>query len=241
MISSSAPKGVVSTAGSKVLEVIVRSREEAVEAELYGADRLEVVRSLEDGGLTPEIDVVQAIAETVSIPVRVMVRERNSMSIASREELLRLQRAARSFAALPIDGLVLGFVTGSVIDTYGLREILAAAPQCRVTFHRAFESLRSPRDCLHVLKQFRQIDRVLVRLDTAAGMPQISDLAQWQKLAAPEIKFVVGLGLQRENISRVREQAELSEVHAGRLLREPETVWGRLSRGKFSDLKSALG
>lgn len=241
MISPSAQRRVVSTAGCKVLEVIVRSREEAVEAELYGADRLEVVRSLEDGGLTPELDVVQAIAKAVSIPVRVMVRERDSMSIANGEELLRLQRAARSFAALPIDGLVLGFVTGSVLDIHSLREVLAAAPHCHVTFHRAFESVRSPRDCLHVLKQFRQIDRILVRLDTAAEKPRISDLVQWQKLAAPEIKFIVGLGLERGNISRVREQAELSEVHAGRLLREPEAAWGHLSRRKFVDLKSALG
>src|SRR4051794_19379767 len=125
MNSPSVQRTVTSAVGRKVLEVIVKSREEAIEAELYGADRLEVVRLLEDGGLTPEIDTVRAITEAVSIPVRVMVREKNSMAITSREELGRLEKAARTLAALPLDGLVLGFVTGSAIDVRNLEKLLA--------------------------------------------------------------------------------------------------------------------
>ena len=224
----------------KVLEVIVKSREEAIEAELYGADRLELVRSLESGGLTPEIGTVEKVIKAVSIPVRVMIRERDAMSVANGEELVRLKETAKALSALPIDGLVLGFVAGKRIDTGNLGEILSAAPHCRVTFHRAFESLRSPARSIQLLKQFRQIDRILVRLDSSAGNWQTGDLAQWQKLAAPEIQLIVGLGLDRANISRIRNEASLNEIHVGRLLREPEETWGCLSRSKFLDLKSAL-
>lgn len=224
----------------KVLEVIVKSREEAVEAERYGANRLELVRSLESGGLTPEIDTVAEIVKTVSIPVRVMIRERDAMSIANGGELVRLKEAAEAFSALPIDGLVLGFVTGSEIDMDSLGEILSAAPHCRVTFHRAFESLRSPVRSIQLLKRFRQIDRILVRLDSSAGNWQMDDLVQWQKVAVPEIQLIIGLGLDKANISRIRNEASLNEIHVGRLVREPEETWGRLSRSKFLDLKSAL-
>ncbi len=225
----------------KILEVIVKSREEAMEAERGGANRLEIASSLEDGGLTPEIEIVREIAAAVSIPVRVMLRERDAMSIVSEEELRRLQSAARALAALPIEGLVLGFVKDSVIDTDSLGKILSAAPRCSVTFHRAFESVSCPLASLQLLKQFRRIDRVLVRLNGDSGTPRISDLVQWQKLAAPEITLVVGLGLNRENISRLREADNLSEIHVGRFPREPEETWGRLSRNKLIALKSALG
>ncbi len=240
MNSSSVLQAIATSSGRKSLEVIVTSREEAVEAELYGADRLEVVRSPEEGGLTPEIHTVRAILEAVSIPVRIMLRQRDSMEMGTGEELFVLQKTAQDLAALPIDGLVLGFVAGSAIDTDSLEALLTAAPHCRVTFHRAFESAHDPPAALQILKRFRQIDRVLVRLADEGRAPQVSDLLQWQRLAEPEIQFIVGLGLNRESILRLREEPELKEVHVGRLLREPETVWGRLSRRKFADLKSAL-
>lgn len=217
------------------------SREEAVTAEEGGADRLEIVHSPEDGGLTPDIDIVEQILNTVSIPVRVMVRERDSMSVENGEALLRLRNSAQALAALPIDGLVLGFLAGSEIDRDSLRTILAAAPGCRGTFHRAFESVSSPEASIAVLKQFPQIDRILVRLGGNGETAQVRNLVQWQKAAAPEIKFIVGIGLEKNNISHLKQETGLSEIHVGRLVREPETAWGGLSRHKISALKSALG
>jgi len=65
---------------ARFLEVIVTSIEDAVEAEAGGADRLELVRALEVGGLTPELDLIRTVLQTVKIPVRVMLRETPSMS-----------------------------------------------------------------------------------------------------------------------------------------------------------------
>src|ERR1051326_4745406 len=60
---------------SAVLEVIVCCVADAVEAQKGGASRLEVVRDLDRGGLTPSIQLVQAIKDAVDLPLRVMVRE----------------------------------------------------------------------------------------------------------------------------------------------------------------------
>ena len=61
---------------AKILEVIVSSLEDAKQAEAGGADRLEVVRDLEVGGLTPDFQLVEQIAGAVRIPIRVMLREK---------------------------------------------------------------------------------------------------------------------------------------------------------------------
>jgi copper homeostasis protein CutC len=58
-----------------VLEVIVTSLDDAIEAERGGATRLEVVRDLDRGGLTPSLGLVHDIVAAVRIPIRVMVRE----------------------------------------------------------------------------------------------------------------------------------------------------------------------
>ncbi|MBZ5592386.1 MAG: hypothetical protein LAP39_09125 [Acidobacteriia bacterium] len=61
--------------GVPLLEVIACSVADAVAAERGGAGRLEIVRALEAGGLTPLLSLVKEIVAAVSIPVRVMLRE----------------------------------------------------------------------------------------------------------------------------------------------------------------------
>ena len=91
-----------------LLEVITCSVEDAREAERGGAGRLEVVRDLHLGGLTPSFDLVREILDAVSIPIRVMIRERNDYSAGTDAEPERLCRLATEMSALPIEGLVMG-------------------------------------------------------------------------------------------------------------------------------------
>ena len=58
-----------------LLEVIAASVADAKAAQEGGADRLEIVRDLDQGGLTPPFDLVEEIAAAVEIPIRVMLRE----------------------------------------------------------------------------------------------------------------------------------------------------------------------
>src|SRR2546422_10888383 len=93
-----------------VLEVIACSVADAVEAEKGGASRLEVISHFERGGLTPPLDLVRDILVAVHLPVRVMLRESEPFAVTDQVEIERLCAAARALAALPIDGLVLGFL-----------------------------------------------------------------------------------------------------------------------------------
>jgi copper homeostasis protein len=93
------------------LEVIVTSAAEARVAAAAGADRLELVRDLNTGGLTPEWEVIREVIAAVGIPVRVMLRENASMAVADAAELKALQTKAAQIHALPINGLVMGWVT----------------------------------------------------------------------------------------------------------------------------------
>ena len=81
---------------------------DAREAARGGADRLEVVRNLEAGGLTPPDDLVRDIAAEVSLPLRVMVRENDGYSTHPGERAALADAAAR-FADLGVDGIVIGF------------------------------------------------------------------------------------------------------------------------------------
>src|SRR5262245_48757875 len=130
--------------GKPILEVIVCSVEDAVAAELGGANRLEIISHYEAGGLTPSFDLVQEITSMVKIPARAMLRETEPFIVADEGEIERLCDAARTFARsplarLPLDGLVLGFLKeapdGKRIDHDLVSRILACAPNLKATFH----------------------------------------------------------------------------------------------------------
>src|SRR5690348_10587621 len=84
------------------IEVIVQSVADARAATDGGADRLEVVRSMRDGGLTPLLSLVEAIKSATPLPLRVMVRE-NAGFETSAAEIEIMRAAAWNFTKLGVD------------------------------------------------------------------------------------------------------------------------------------------
>ncbi len=215
------------------------SAAEAVIAATGGADRLELVRALETGGLTPALDIVQAVIQAVSIPVRVMLRENASMAMANPDELRVLQTTAGKLQGLPIDGLVLGWVTpAGTVDVSSLETVFGAAPRCPVTFHRAFEHLADPFEGLKVLKRFKQIDRILTGGGSGSWVVRKRRLKDWSDAAAPEITILVGGGLADAEVAELMADPQFPEVHVGRAARTPQENDGALDAAKIAFLKS---
>jgi copper homeostasis protein len=129
-------------------------------AAVGGADRLELVRDIRLGGLTPPASLVRAVAAETPLPLRVMVRE-NAGYGTEAAELAAMCRAAAGFAEIGIDGLVVGFARDGRLLLDGLREVLHAAPGLPATFHRAFDSLSDPLSAIDTLSELPQIDRIL--------------------------------------------------------------------------------
>lgn len=221
--------------------MIVTSLHEAIEAELGGADRLELVSSLENGGLTPSLETVRSVVGRVSIPVRAMLRENASMSIGGAAEINTLQLRGRTFADLPIDGLVLGFISDGALDLTAMKEILAVAPNCCATFHRAFDHIREPLRALQQLKQFPQIDRVLTSGGEGAWAERKTRLIEWQRAAAPQIEIIFAAGLCASSLAGKSKDLSDIEVHVGRAARVPQVTSGRADHSQVAALKRLLG
>jgi copper homeostasis protein len=224
----------------KFLEVIVISVEDAIEAEAGGADRLEVVRALELGGLTPDAELVKDVLRKVKLPVRVMLRQTPDMSSGGPGEKRILKSCAESFAALPIDGLVLGFIRDGQPDTTAMLDILSAAPGCRATFHRAFDELADPIASIKELKRLPQVDRILTVGGQGDWPCRKKRLVDWQRAAEPSIGILTGAGLSPAVFSDLANTAELQEIHVGRAARLPPLVTGSVNREAVRSVKSAL-
>lgn len=228
-----------------LLEVIAATVEDAVAAEAGGASRLEIVRALDQGGLTPSVEVVREICGAVSIPVRVMVRESPTFTIANAEERRRLWEAARDFAALGVDGLVLGFLNEQAVESGGIdvlatAEVLACAPGIKATFHRAFEAAQDPARAMAALKRVPQIDRILARGGDGSAQQRRAHLEALAQMGAPHIRILAGGNLTVEDLPEICNSAVLREFHVGSAARDPEKPLAPVSSAKVRQVIASI-
>lgn len=223
-----------------MLEVIVTTAAEARCAEAGGADRLELVRDLSAGGLTPDLQVLWDVMSAVSIPVRVMVRENASMSAGDDMEMEALRLHARQVARFPVNGLVAGFIRGGEIDFDAMRKLLEPVPQIRVTFHRAFDEVSNPLRAIEHLKNIGQIDRILTSGGEGDWPQRKRRLLEWQRMASPEITILVAAGLCPCILEELNRDPLPFEFHVGRAARKGHEVLNAIDQEQVAALKSLI-
>lgn len=223
-----------------LVEVIVCSVADAVAAAAGGAHRLEIISHFEVGGLTPPLDMVKEIIARVHLPVRVMLRESEDFCLTDEAEKRRLCEAARVFAALPVDGLVCGFLkrrdSGFAIDHELLARVAASAPHVRITFHRAFEELPDPLAAVAELKRHPQVDRILTSGGGTSLAQKISRLAACEHAARPEITLIAGGGMAASTIRVLRAGTLLREFHVGTAVRAGHSIEGPVEAAAVREL-----
>jgi len=209
-----------------ILEVIACSVDDALAAQRGGARRIELISRFDLGGLTPPLELVRDVVRSVSIPVRVMLRESENFDVCDVSERARLCATAREMAETGIDGLVCGFLCDRDIDHKLLACVLDSASNLRVTFHRAFEQLRDPMAAIQRLKPYRQIDRILTSGTGATRAQRIAQLGACERAAGPEMTILAGGGMDAATVKAIRRQTPVREFHVGRGVRRPATVDG---------------
>lgn len=223
-----------------LLEVIACSVADAVEARNGGAHRLEIVRDLKRGGLTPTFNLVQQIKQSVDLPLRVMLRESDGFETSDAGEIDRLCVAAERFASLGVDGFVLGFLNDGEVDVELTRRVLACAPQVRATFHHAFENASDKLRALNAIKQLPQVDRVLSSGGTDDLQLRVQRLGLYAEAAAPELVILAGGGVDGDAIVHIARETRVREFHVGRAARAQFDVEGVVEASLVSQLVEKL-
>lgn len=217
-----------------LLEVIVCSVADAIEAEKGGADRLEIVRDLKRGGLTPPYELVQEIKQRMDLPVRVMLRESDGFGISREDEIDRLCASAERFASLEVDGFVIGFLQDGEVDIERTQRVLACAPHIRATFHHAFEAARDKFRALKAIKQLAQVDRILSHGGMDDLESRVQRLGEYEKAAAPELMILAGGGIDTDAITKIGRSTHIREFHVGRAARAQFAVEGAVQASLVS-------
>jgi len=219
-----------------VLEIIACTVEDAVEAEIGGANRLEVISRFDLGGLTPSLDLVREIKDKTQLPMRVMLRENAGYDVKNDAEMIALCSSARELNKIGVDGVVLGFLNGSDIDAETTRRVLDSAPDLNATFHHAFEDTVNKFAAIRKLKDLPQIDRILSHGGDGTPYERAVRLGAYEMTARPEIEIIAGGGVDADVIRVLRQGTMIGEFHVGSAAR----VNGKVERSQVADLVNAM-
>ncbi|MFT3888865.1 MAG: copper homeostasis protein CutC [Arachnia sp.] len=140
-----------------LLEVIALHAADAERAEAGGADRVELLGTMDHDGLSPEPRAVEKARRATSIQIRPMVRLREGFGTDG-GEVTRLKGLISAYLDAGADGVVLGYLNGvNRVDLEVVGE-LTGDGEFPWTFHRAIDH------CLDLDQAWRDIHGFAPRL-----------------------------------------------------------------------------
>jgi copper homeostasis protein len=196
-----------------LLEACVNSAPSAVEAQLGGANRVELCENMLEGGCTPSAGTIKYAKQHLSIPVFVMIRPRGADFCYSEAEFGIMKSDVTMARELGADGVVFGILNpDGTIDRERMAELVSLARPMGITCHRAFDMTRDPFEALDTLISLG-IDRVLTsgQADSALlGAPLIRKLIAH---AAGRIIIMPGHGIKEHNFAEAIQETGAIEFH----------------------------
>lgn len=216
-----------------LFEVCAGSVQDCINAQLGGADRVELNSALHLGGLTPSLAMLKLVKEKTSLKVICMDRPRAAGFCYDDVEIETMFEDAKILLENGADGISFGFLnsdaTINVTETKKMVELIHQY-QKEAVFHRAFDCVDNP---MHAIKQLIDcgVDRILTSGLQPTAMQGTSVLEKLQSAFGDQIELLAGSGINANNIRALKEQTGLHQFHGSckEWCKDPTTTVGNVS------------
>jgi len=216
-----------------LFEVCAGSVQDCINAQLGGADRVELNSALHLGGLTPSLEMLKLVKEKTSLKVICMDRPRAAGFCYDDVEIETMFEDAKILLENGADGISFGFLntdaTINVTETKKMVELIHQY-QKEAVFHRAFDCVDDP---MHAIKQLIDcgVDRILTSGLQPTAMQGASVLEKLQSAFGDQIELLAGSGINANNIRALKEQTGLHQFHGSckEWCKDPTTTVGNVS------------
>lgn len=216
-----------------LFEVCAGSVQDCINAQLGGADRVELNSALHLGGLTPSLAMLKLVKEKTSLKVICMDRPRAAGFCYDDVEIETMFEDAKILLENGADGISFGFLnfdaTINMTETKKMVELIHQY-QKEAVFHRAFDCVDDP---MHAIKQLIDcgVDRILTSGLQPTAMQGASVLEKLQSEFGNQIELLAGSGINANNIRTLKEQTGIHQFHGSckEWCKDPTTTVGNVS------------
>lgn len=205
------------------LEFIIQNKQEAIQAQELGADRLELVSAISEGGLTPSYGTIKQVLENVNIPVQIMIRPHSQHFFYTEEDFQVICEDIEVIRQLGSNRIVFGALNeDNTVNEVMLSKLFHLFPNLDMTFHRAFDEVASQKEAYTLLTKYkRNVKRILTsggKANCEKGLEQLIRLVDLSRgLKGPVI--MPGAGLSLKNIKKMKQATRAKQFHFGKAIR----------------------
>jgi copper homeostasis protein len=197
-----------------VLEIACDSVVSAHNAQLGGADRIELCDNLAQGGTTPSAGKIKLAKQLLHIPVFVLIRPRKGDFHYNTLEFDTMLEDIAIAKTLGADGIVSGVLNkDGTLNMSATEKLKQAAQPLPFTFHRAFDVCYEPQQMLEQLIDLK-IERILTSGQKHSAVAGIATLKILLEQANQRIKIVAGGGIRPSNLPELLMVTGLNEFHS---------------------------
>ena len=195
------------------IEICANSVKSCLEAQKGGAYRVELCAGIPEGGTTPSYGDISLARELLDIKLNIIIRPRGGDFLYTDLEHKIMLKDIEVAKKLGVDGVVIGCLTpNGDIDIIRNRELIEAAGEMSVTFHRAFDMCRDP---------FESLEKIIGlgcrRILTSGQQPKadmaIDLLKRLVDIAGERIIIMPGSGVNENNIAKLAIETGAKEFH----------------------------
>lgn len=197
---------------SRAVEIAVQDLAGIRTALTEGADRIELCMGLGVGGLTPSIGLIESAVDAARGTgaegfVHALIRPRGGDFVYNEHDLAVATRDIHRAVSAGVDGVVIGALTmDGQVDLSATEDLVSAAQDVDVTFHRAFDVVQDQEKALEQL-----IDIGVLRVLTSGGAPTCAEgvqaLAHLVETSDDMIEIMAGGSVRVDDIPAL--------IHAG--------------------------
>jgi len=200
--------------GTPRVEIPVTSVEDAVVAQTAGAESIELLDNVGEGGVTPSAGKLQLARRLIHGELHAIVRPRAGDFLYSDIECDVMHRDIDVMRQIGIDGVVLGVQRADgTVDGDRIAEMIELAGPMHVTFHAAFDYTPDPFEAIDMLADLG-ITRILSAFH--GGVPLLDQLPLYQRLiehAGDRLVFMPGGFFAPESMKRINDTLHPREIH----------------------------
>ena len=203
------------------IECCVESLSEALIAEKRGACQLELCSDLANDGLTPDTTLTEKTLETISIPLKVMIRHRKGDFFYDKSDMSIIRNQINSMKLIGIKHIVFGSLTHlNRINLEQIKMVSEWAYPMNVTYHKAIDLTENFFEDTELLLQFKNVKSLLTSGQASTAEKGYLTLKRLLADYGKNIKIISAGSINDKNLNKIHNMIRGRYYHGRKILGE---------------------